>query len=113
MEVETLKSFPLTSEQPAIAPPRANPGSSSGSQVDLYSRLKSLERQLEFLEIRVRLTPCQVRLVRFVPFVEGDQASVPSWDAAPPGFPLRHALLAAHFRPRPVSLKSSARRKTT
>lgn len=31
----------------------------------------------------------------------------------PPGFPLRHALLAAHFRPRPVSLKSSARRKTT
>jgi 26S proteasome regulatory subunit T3 len=86
MEVETLKSFPLTSEQPAIAPPRANPGSSGGSQVDLYSRLKSLERQLEFLEIRVRLTRCQVRLVRFVPFVEGDQASVPSWDAAPPRF---------------------------
>ncbi len=54
MEVETLKSFPLTSEQPAIAPPRGNPGSSGGSQVDLYGRLKSLERQLEFLEIRVR-----------------------------------------------------------
>ena len=54
MEVETIKSFPLN------GPPGSDdflPGTnhSRGGQGkgDLYSRLKSLERQLEFLEIRV------------------------------------------------------------
>lgn len=53
--VETQKaevfSFPLSNEQTPV--PSGLHGQTHGKDVDLYSKLKSLERQLEFLEIQV------------------------------------------------------------
>lgn len=53
--VETQKaevfSFPLGQEQSPTVP--AMRSQTHGKDIDLYSRLKSLERQLEFLEIQV------------------------------------------------------------
>jgi hypothetical protein len=59
MDVEkTITSFPLSSHEddPRVALAQSGLAVSRGTQhIDLYSRLKSLERQLEFLEIRVRV----------------------------------------------------------
>jgi len=53
--VETQKpevfSFPLSHEPTPV--PGGMHGHTEGKDVDLYSKLKSLERQLEFLEIQV------------------------------------------------------------
>jgi hypothetical protein len=55
--VETQKpevfSFPLSHEQTPMS--GGVQGHTDGKDVDLYSKLKSLERQLEFLEIQVCL----------------------------------------------------------
>ncbi len=54
MEVETLKSFPLNGPPGSdFVPSGTNQPRGGQGKGDLYSRLKSLERQLEFLEIRV------------------------------------------------------------
>lgn len=58
--IETLKSFPIAEDVEKNPPGLLGRGTEKGAG-DLYSRVKSLERQLEFLEIRVRASEVQRR----------------------------------------------------
>ena len=58
--IETLKSFPIAEDVEKNPPGLLGRGTENGAG-DLYSRVKSLERQLEFLEIRVRASEVQRR----------------------------------------------------